>query len=688
MADTGGPVVKKEDYLAFLRGYTPENKRAGDRDMLAGRYRILTAQPLPELSSPYAKAFAVRDEKDPEAALYALVFENGVPLRQKNITALKTFRHPALVPLLASGATEIGTASETRQVAVLGKPGGQLLSHILEQRSDPVPESILINQFLRPLIEIVVAFSKLGISHNRIHPGNIYISGRTVTLGECIGEPSGFSQDYIFEPIERVLTASRAKADFGPTADCYAIAMIALHLALGFPPFATINKEILIREILNNGAYQALALQWDLPVILQDLFRGLLGDSRRERWDASMLESWLGGRRFNLVMPNTARETSRGFEFNGINYFNRKSLANGMCTHWKEAKSLLADNRLARWLTIHAHRQDTADAVTRIIASGMERTPAHEDETLARVIILLYPTGPLRYKQIAVATEAIGALLAHAFMAERHDDVRTLMQMIETDLTGFWIEQQKTSPEFTALSAKLQKVRQHLRMSGPGFGMERCLYDLNPGLPCLSPILNKHPALTLAELMEALDAAAREKAASDEPGDAHIQAFIASRLDMNREIKLHEMQSLPKLMTHPTLVMLKLLAFAQRKSGGKALQGLTHWIALKLLPLLDDMHHPSKRQKMSSDLRDAANTGSLEAVADLFFGGRTFEADIRDFQRAAADYAARKNQIATLKGASGLIHQAGVKGLGVAQSIAYGSCIATVYFTLKSYFSL
>jgi hypothetical protein len=104
--------------------------------------------------------------------------------------------------------------------------------------------------------------------------------------------------------------------------------------------------------------------------------------------------------------------------------------------------------------------------------------------------------------------------------------------------------------------------------------------------------------------------------------------------------------------------------------------------------LLDGMHSRARQRKLAIDLRDAAGKGSLEAMADLFFGSHVFESDVRDFQTSAAEYAARRKQIAMLQGNSGLFHKAGLTGLGVAQSIAYATCITTVYVTLKSFFSL
>ena len=688
MADSGEP-IRQEDFLAFLKSYAPPHARAHEPDMIAGRYRILSTQPLPDLSSSYAKAYVARDEESPDTQIYALAFEEGAPIRQKNIQALKTYRHPSLVSLLAEGVTETGAAREPRYVAIIARPQGQPLAQILAARTDPLPEAAIINQYLRPLTEIVAALAKLGISHNRINPSNIYVLGNSVQLGECVSEPSGYSQEYIFEPVERMLTLPRAKADFAPGADCYALAMLALHLALGFAPFTRTDKETLIRSILSLGAYHTLIMPWDLPQGLQDLFRGTIGEGRRERWDIATLVTWLAGRRFNLVVPTPPRDTSRGFEFLGKMHFNRRSLAHMMAEHWKEARKLLADNRLVRWLKIHAHKPETSDAVTRLMPTGNDRTAMQVDEALSRTLMLLDPQGPLRYRHLSLAVESIGALLAHAYVAERQEDLRALTQILDADLPGFWIEQQKGTgtSEYAAFASKLQRSRNHLRAKGLGFGMERMLYDLNPGLSCLSPLLRGHHVSNLTEALVALDEEARQRS-PEELNEAHLAAFLASRLDLSQEIRIHELHGLPRLTANGTLIMLKLMAQAQRKTSERELKGLANWFGLKLLPLLDGMHSKSRQRKLQGDIKAIAARGSLEGLADLFFQSRMLEGDMRDFQKAVADYAARKQQIDMLERTSGLVAYAGEKGRGVAQSLAFGICIATVYMTLKTYFNL
>lgn len=688
MAEANEVAVKQEDVLALLKGYDPPVKLARERDALSGRYRILLNQPLPDLGSPCAKAYGARDDQAPDTALYALVHDNTVPLRQKNIKALKGFRHPNLVALLDEGIVEISTLSEARYVTVLEKPVGQSLAQMLSQGKNPVSETTLTNHLLRPLVEILIAFSGLGISHNRINLSSVYLNGNSILLGECIGEPSGFSQDSLFEPIDRLLASPWAKPDYAIGADCYALAVLALHLTLGFKPFAQLDKASLTSELLNKGSYHTLAIQWDLSEAMQDFFQGLLNDARRERWDPQSIESWLAGRKFNLIPPSLPGETSRGFEFAGETYFSRKALAQSMFRHWQEARALLPGTTLAHWLETNLHKADVAETVTRIAggaSSDTARSERHNNDLLARIIMVLDPTGPIRLKHLAVTPEGMGLLLEHAFLKGEQEDVQTLTQMIESDLAGFWVEQQKGA-DYSALIARLQKIRLYMRMNSPGFGVERCLYDLHPGLPCQSPLVKRYCVMDLADLLHALDTVAAQKAAQEDCMDRHIAGFIASRLEVSKEIRITELDAVPGLKTHPKLIGLKLLMRAQLKAGEPVLKGLSHWVAARLFPLLDTIHKRSLRHKLQANLRDAAGRGSLQAIATILLDPLIFVTDYNDFQKASAAYAERTRQIDELKTHTYLARHARMAGRGIAQTVAYTLCLATVYITFKSYF--
>ncbi|MDP6885104.1 MAG: ABC transporter permease subunit, partial [Rhodospirillales bacterium] len=60
-----------------------------------------------------------------------------------------------------------------------------------------------------------------------------------------------------------------------------------------------------------------------------------------------------------------------------------------------------------------------------------------------------------------------------------------------------------------------------------GYGIERCLYELNPGLPCQSPHLNHDYVTRIRDLLPALDETANRVSEKTLPIDRHIAAFIA-----------------------------------------------------------------------------------------------------------------------------------------------------------------
>lgn len=685
--------VARERLSGLLKAYNPPDVIKHERDMLAGRYRIMLNQPVPEFTSPFATAYAAADMVEKQAVVYALVYENGAVIRHRNIAVLKELRHPNLVSVLEDGIVDISTLSESRYVAILEKPVGKPLSLLLAEGRNPVSETILITYFLRPLVDIVRQFARMGISHNRINLGSIYLSRDSIMLGECISEPSGFSQDFRFEPIERAMTSPLAKSDYAIGADCYALAVLALHLSLGFMPFAKMDRDSFIESMLNKGSYHTLAIEWDFSDNLQDFFRGLLNDTRRERWDPDSMENWIGGRHFNLISPSLPRETGRAFDIMGISHFNRKSLAYTLFRRWEEGRSVLFDTKVGRWIETSLHKPELAESVLRIAGSRRSEHIRYENqnnELLARTLILLDPAAPLRLKNLAAAIDGIGPLLTSAFLKGNQEDTNTIIQMIESELFLLWLEQQAGPTDYTMTTWKLQKVRGNLKIRSLGFGMERGIYDLHPELPCQSPIVKPYHVTSIRDLLLLLDVIARQAGLNDARNDSfmdrHIAGFIASKLDIGKAIRITELEVLPKIASHPDLIGLKLLIRAQHKMDNPLLKGLCYWAAIKLMPLISNIHKKSMRDRFQKDLATAASTGLLKAIGDLFFNPDVFVADYHGFQNAIALYKLRKTQMGELRNNNILTRHSQIAGRGIAQTVAYGICLTVVYYTLKAYF--
>ncbi len=688
MTEPGEDFAAQEDIAALLRQYTPREAAARERDMLSGRYRIMTNQPLPQFNSSFAAAYNVTDTQNAGAALYALVYDSRVPIRQKNMDVLKEYHNPHMVSLLDHGVADIGIVSEARHVVILEKPSGKTIAQLLAEGRKPLPESMLIGNVLRPLIDILRVFQRSGISHNRINLDNVFWDNDRILLGECVSEPSGYSQDHIFEPIERIQVSPFAKSDYSISSDCYALAVLTLHLALGFRPVASMDKDDLITSLATKGSYNTFVIQWDFSETMQDFFRGLLNDIRRERWDPESIYNWLSGRRFNLITPSLPNEASRGFDFMKTIYYNRKALANAMFQRWQDAYALLADSKVGRWVETSVHKAELGEMIIRIAASSSSDNVRYErqnSELLARTIILLDPIGPLRFKHIAVMIDAMGHMITQAFLSGAQEDMQVLVQMLEGDLPMFWAEHNAGSADYTNVIWKLQRVRNYIRIPTPGFGFERGIYELHPTLPCQSRLVKRYNVTTLNELLAVLDMIAPAQAAQETFMDKHIAGFIAAKIDLAKEITINELDVLPKLSSHPGLVGLKLLLRAQGKIEKFYFPGLSCWVAMKLLSLLGYIHRRDARKTLQKELIDAAGTGMLKNIGGLLFNPEVFVNDYNAFNNAMAMYKQRKRQIAELKNSTMIMRHSRVAGRGMAQIVSYGICLMTVYYTLKVY---
>lgn len=685
--------VTPEELQTVLRNYRPEPVTTYSRDLLAQRYRLLPSQPIAALSSFQAKAVAAEDTRGEHTSIYALIFDSDAIVRKKHITALKEFRHPNLLSLLEEGMVEISTISEVRYVVLMERPVGTPLSKALSlQQRSPVSETAIVNYLLRPFTEILRAFEGMGISHNRINLDNVYINNATLVLGECISDTAGVSQNFLFETTDRLLCLPWGKQDYAIDADCHALGMVALHLLIGFQPFANIPQESFIESLLVKGSYHTVVIQWDISDHFQDIFRALLNDSKRDRCAPEHIESWLAGRHFNLILPLIAQETARGFDLCGKMYFNRKALAHAMFQNWNEAKALLFDSRLPRWLETSIHRKDQADIVARIASNTLgdtARAKRQNNELLARIIMVLDPKGPVRFKELSFAIDGAPLLLTRLYLSQQQDALHSMLHAMEADLTGQWIEYQKGEGDYTFLGVRLQKIRSFLRMRSPGFGVERCIYDNNPALPCLSPLLRKMGICDLPSLLLALDSVSTSvKAATTDFMDAHIAAFIASKLDLGKEIKIHELEGVPEISSHPMLIGLKLFTRAQTAAHMPIVRGFTHWIALRFFPMLELIHRRVIRHRLQRQMKDAASSGKIASIASIILSPDAFLQDYHLFNKALTTYAARKQLIAKLNDPHERARHARMLGRAMAQLLAYGGCLFTIYFTTRSYYHL
>jgi eukaryotic-like serine/threonine-protein kinase len=683
---------KEDTFLeiaGFLKKYTTAPAVRGRKDMLNDRYLIKPGNPIEGLSKPLSVACEAEDENIKERSLYAMLVQKDLPYRIRNMEALSGVDHPNLLQLAAVGTVEFSGNDSCQMTAVIEKPQGRTIRQVLTERKAVFTEQFVIDEIIAPLTEVLLIFSEKGISHASINLDTVYYSEH-VQLGECVSQPPGFSQHFHFESPERSQAEALGKGEATIAADCYALGVLVMHMVLGLRYFERIDERQYLNKRLTLGTFNAVIGGREFKA-LEDFFKGVLNDDANERWTPEHIDQWVKGKKYNLLTPSVLREGQRPFQFLGEDYLNRRALAHSLAQNWEEAKPVLRNNHLSRWVEVSLHKIEMAEAIRKIMEKTGGAHGASEkssNELVARTICILDPDGPLRYNMLSSFVDGLGTLLADAIRERDQKRIHACVEVLDHNFFSFLNELQDgaKNKRYGNLLWRMQNSIRYLRMQAMGFGIERILYELNPNLPCQSPLLINDNALTTEKLLFALDRIGSRKAKNFEYLDRHIAAFIATKMDITKEVKLAQIKQVPALAQNPQLIVISMLAQAQRKTGRPKLKGLTSWTALRVLPLIDNFHSRSIRRKLRANLKTAARSGELENIIDCITDAAAVADDMQGFQKAVQLFTKNTKKITKLENRKRLEDKANRHGMTFALIVSYSTLLITVAVVIKNFF--
>lgn len=664
----------RQELIKKLQSYTPvKDTTQIVPDRLLDRYTIHCSQPLSQYSYGNVRAYAVTDDKSNDIRLYAAVCDPSRPYRLRALKALENYEHPHLMRVVAHGIAKISSLNECRYVIIFEQPEGRPLSQLLAE-GHQYNERSFSDQILNPVVQVLSAFEGMGINHCRIGPDNIFV-GEKVILGECICEPSSFTRNYFYEPIERLLTLPQGAGGGTTKVDAYNLGALTVECLFSFKRLAELNKDSYTGLLLAQGSYNVLTVGNSFSDSLADLLIGTLCDNPEERWSCAQLNLWLGGKRFNLLKPSPPREASRPFEFDGEQFFSTRALAQNFYVKWENARGFVRDAKIDRWMEQGVHRRDAADVIRRAINStgGPDsKNPRQNGELLARIISVLDPTGPLRLEHLSFSPGGLGLLISDAMRGKKQKELALVKDILDFDLLTFWSERQagSISEEASETLWKLQKQRHFLMLKGMGFGMERLMYDLNPHLPCLSPSLMSYHISTLPDMLYALDALAKNKGEDTSLVDRHLAAFVASHAAILKEVAIKDLRHHAHLLQSPEILVLVLLAKAQEKAGIKQLKGLSYWAALRMLDMVRNIHSVQTRRQVCRDIATAAEHGHVGYVLQALLNMKVLNGDLAGFEKAQKTFQVNRARINDLKNREKTRGKAEATGITIASVVS------------------
>jgi len=621
--------------------------------LIRDQYLIDVDAPIQELNTPSAKAYSVLDRRNQEIELFALICTPGLPTRVKVMREMRGDRVTGILPMVDWDTVFWPPMNQETMAVIYERPlGGSVLSAITKGEYS-VTEYDLQGLFIEPIYRGIRDLARRGIPHRGIRLENMFfmdVDRTEVVVGDCATCPPGFDQPVLYETIERAMASPAGRGTGSLGDDLYALGVFLATTMSKNKQLAKLTDDEIIISKIEKSTYSTICGDARMPVPILEPLRGMLSDNPGDRWDTDEMNLWLDGKRQTPQQRKPAKRTDTPFEFDGREYRNIRSLAFAFTRNIKEAAKAIRGEDLEPWIRRKIENPELADEVK----TAAERIKLKEknggskknnDEFLvSKVSILMDPASAIRYKDFAFIPEGFGPAFAVEFL--RKQNLKIPIEVVKKGLPEIWYNALSDQPRDAlsyACESAFGKMKAYLKIESPGFGVERCLYEFNLTLPCMSPFIAEQYVLTIRELLPALDEVADQVDTKKHPLDRHIAAFIATRFKEPIEPHLRSLAST----NDATYIigMLSLLAFLQWKQKTPPVFALASWIGGLLGPAINTYFSRETRKQIEQEMPKVVRQGMLPELFDLIDNPEKRRLDNEGYAQARMDFLTAENEI-------------------------------------------
>ena len=584
----------------------------------------------------------------------AFLYQPGNLLPIEQIRAFEGFQAPGMVKILEYGIA--ARASDPgRDFALIVEPLGEQVVDSLIHPFTAFSDEQIAARLVRPILPALREIEARRTAHRGIRPTNLYYADATrssILLGPPALSPPGQDQPSYLEPLESAMTDPRARGAGVFADDLFSLGVTILMLATGRNPLKNEKETTVTARRLDVTSFEALASGGRLSTAIIEVVRGLLVDSRRERWGLTELGHWAAdGRRINPPRVALPKVAARPIKIGSDEASGARSLAFQIANNWDHGGKLLTSEEFQTWLRRSLAEEVVVDRVTKVTRATQESAHRERSDKLILIALLaLDPQGPMRYRGIKMQLDGLPNLMASVLAdAEgERDTAADLSQLIANGLWSSWAQiQGPLANEPARIRSMLERQRTVVTARDPGAGIERCLYELSQPAACLSPLLIESCVVDLNDLLVALERLPKEAFVEDFLTDRHMLAFLAARSTKITDQQLR--QAVGRRGALQRLVQqVSMLALVQ--STVKILTpNLTRNLADLLKATADaEIRGSELKELVLKDLEAAAPTGKIVALLKTLEESGALEADRRGFEAARAEYVEGKKRLIDL----------------------------------------
>lgn len=612
------------------------------------------SQELPQYSNRYLKAYAAKSSNTGNAPCFALIADTRYTPRVNTALKYQEIANPSVARLVTSGVADMPGGQPSAYAFIYEYNLGDRIytndeNLALGWKAERVMEKIAI-----PIVMALRDLQQRDVIHGNIRASNLYNGGKknfeTIILGDCLALPASMAQPLIYEPIERGMADPIGRGEGTVEDDLYALGvLIAMHLRSYDPLRGKSDNEIISSKVI-NGSYSALIGGNDrFSGGILELLRGLLMDDKKQRWTLDEVMNWLDGRRLTPKQPIRRKKASRALMLDGISYYYSATLAHNIVSKPQEAVHHIENNELGHWVERSLGDEEMLHRLQQAIETASEGGvgAGYWDRLLPRVSIALDPEAPIRYKGMSIRPVGIGAAMAEAFIQKK--GLANFADLFNNGVLYFWITvTANLNEDISAFMAQVDKCRSYLKQRGIQYGIERCLYLLNPSVHCLSPLVEDYFVRTPEEYLLALEDMAPKFKGSYPTKiiDHHAACFLISRESRMVEPFTYDLSSNENF--RHLLGSLQVMATIQRLSNVKNLPNLSQWIGNLLDPVIDRFHSKDIRQSIRKKVDAAKSSGNLTELLSIIENPEKIREDQSGFKQALKDYQRLESEVAQL----------------------------------------
>ena len=637
-------VAQKEPELKD--GESPIPKPVGDKNNVADIVYnddiiITPSRPLPSYDKGEIKAYAARGSAKVPRRLAALICDDQLTPRISKAANFASIINPSLVRLIASGPVDWGPDKRRHYAFIyednLGQP---LMTNDTQGGLGWKPDNVL-NTVVRPMLGTLLDLRNKDIVHGEIRLGNIFDGGvkdpDRVVLGECLSRPAS-GLPVLYETIERGMADPVGRGIGSFKDDLYSFGVCLAVLLRTNDPMKGMNAREIIEQKMEMGSYGALTGRDRFTGAILELLRGLLYDDPNQRWGLEDMQAWLDGRRLTPKQAAKKVKANRPIHFNGDKYMRPEELARDLSLNPSETVQLVDSGELDQWLERAVNDKPLTERVEKALNEAMGgegRSAGYADRVTTCLAIAMHPDAPIRYKSVSVLPDGMGKALTRAFMLKK--DIQVYQEIIQHYFIMQWVDvHTHASVDSGSLISKFDSCRAFLRQPAIGYGIERCIYYLNPECFCLSEKIERFYVRSPEDLMETFE---KMSTLPDKPirfFDRHIVAFLSVKDRKNIDPYSSEIsadQPYKKILGE-----LKTLATIQKRSRLDKYPGIAKWAAENLEPVYERLHDRELRVKTKARIEKTAVDGDLIKMAGIIDDAQLYEGDSQGFRRAMRYY--------------------------------------------------